>query len=177
MVKRRCKICGKEYFTYLSKNNQKITCSKKCHSELMRKKMVGNKIMLGKKLSIKTRKKLSEALKGANSPLWKGGISSLERLIRNSFRYRLWYSDIFKRDNFTCQKYKIRGGDLSAHHIKNFAQILKENNIKTFQEAMNCEELWDIDNGITFSKKAHEEFHKKYKKKNNTIEQVNIFIS
>jgi len=31
-------------------------------------------------------------------------------------------------------------------------------------------------NGITLSKKAHNEFHKKYGKRNNTPEQLNEFL-
>ncbi len=33
--------------------------------------------------------------------------------------------------------------------------ILKENNITSLDQALNCQELWDISNGITLCKKCH----------------------
>ncbi|MDO9574750.1 MAG: hypothetical protein Q7I94_07120, partial [Candidatus Contubernalis sp.] len=56
-------------------------------------------------------------------PNWKGGITSLSHQIRNHFKSRQWRSDIFARDNWTCQKYGIKGGKIHPHHIKNFAQF------------------------------------------------------
>jgi len=64
MIEVKCKICDNKYFTYPSESNKKITCSKKCHSELKRKKMIGNKIMVGIKRTKETRKKISESHKG-----------------------------------------------------------------------------------------------------------------
>ena len=45
---------------------------------------------------------------------------------------------------------------LHAHHIKKFSKIIKEFNIKILEDAINCKELWDINNGITLCKKCHE---------------------
>jgi hypothetical protein len=101
--------------------------------------------------------------KGEKHPNWKGGIAPLRNKIRGSIEYHLWSKAVFLRDNFTCQKYGIRGGKLSAHHINNFS---------SFPELR-----FAIDNGITFSKKAHDEFHKKYGKNNNTKEQIEEFLS
>jgi len=111
--------------------------------------------MLGKKMSKETKEKMSIVHRGEKSHLWKGGITKLYARIRGSFKYRQWVSDIFTRDNFTCQKCSQRGGKLHAHHIEQFAVIMKKNNIKTFEEAMNCEELWNINNGRTLCLKCH----------------------
>ena len=89
----------------------------------------------------------------------------LSKAIRESFKYREWVIAVFERDNYTCQKCKIRGGYLEAHHIKAFALILKENNIKTLQDAFNCEELWDVNNGITLHEKCHKQEHKEIRNK------------
>jgi hypothetical protein len=86
---------------------------------------------------------------------WKGGITPLKQLIRHSFKYRLWRSDIFTRDNYICQNCGKRGGNVNTHHIKPFVLIMDENKIKTFEQAMNCEELWNINNGITLCEKCH----------------------
>lgn len=73
-----------------------------------------------------------------------------------------WREAVLARDNWTCQKYGIKGGRLHSHHIQNFAQY--------------PELRFAIDNGITFSDKAHKEFHKKYGIKNNTKKQIEEFI-
>lgn len=86
---------------------------------------------------------------------WKGGKSSLTRRIRCSFKYRQWRSDVFTRDDFTCQDCDKRGGDLEAHHIKTCIDILELNDVKTFDQAMKCEELWNINNGKTLCLKCH----------------------
>ena len=59
-------------------------------------------------------------MKGAQNPNWKGGTTSLALGIRHSFKYRQWRSDVFTRDDFTCQKCKIQdksGKILEIHHI------------------------------------------------------------
>ena len=87
-----------------------------------------------------------------------------------------WRNDIFRRNNWTCQKYNERGIKLNAHHIIPFSELIKKYNIKTILQAINCSELWNLDNGITFSEKAHKEFHRRYGIKNNTLEQVLEFM-
>ncbi len=83
----------------------------------------------------------------------------LNKIIRESFEYREWIIAVFTRDDYTCQKCKTRGGYLEAHHIKLFSTILKENNILTIQDAKNCEELWNVDNGITYCVECHKNVH------------------
>lgn len=94
-------------------------------------------------------------ISGKRNPRWKGGITSLYHAIRTSFEYKLWRADVFERDKYTCQDCGERGGILNADHIKPFAIIIKENNIKNFDEALKCEELWDIDNGHTLCVPCH----------------------
>ena len=122
---------------------------------------------LGKKLSKEHREKLSKShigKCGKNASNWKGdkAISPKNERIRKSVEFRLWREAVFARDNWTCQKYGIKGGKLHPHHIQNFAEY--------------PELRFAIDNGITLSKKAHKEFHKKYGNKNNTKEQLETFL-
>ena len=119
---------------------------------------------LGQKKSEDTRVKMSKAqIKiRKNHWSWKGGITPENMRIRKSIEYRLWRESVFARDNFTCQKYEIRGGKLVAHHINNFSDF--------------PELRFAIDNGITLSKKAHDEFHKIYGNKNNNREQLEGFL-
>jgi len=159
------------------------------HSEVTKKKM--SKWQIGRKLSDKTRKKMSDAQKGRLSSFkgkrhteetkkilsklrkgkycgekssnWKGGITPKNLKIRNSIEMNLWREAVFARDNFTDQKTGIKGGKLHAHHIQNFAQYPE---LRT-----------SIENGITFSKESHKQFHKRYGIKNNNEEQIIEFLS
>ena len=91
------------------------------------------------------------------------GNSDENQKIRSSKEYKLWQKAVFEIDNWTCQKCQQRGGNLHAHHIFNFADypLLRTS----------------IENGITFCKKCHKEFHKKYGRKNNTKEQLIKFLN
>ena len=112
------------------------------------------------KATIETRLKKSDSMKGKNS---KGGLTPINAKIRGSIEFRLWREAAFARDNWICQKTKIKGGELHPHHILNFAE--------------HPELRFAIDNGITLSKKAHKEFHSKYGRRNNTREQLLEFIN
>ena len=76
--------------------------------------------------------------------------------------YYTWQQSVLKRDKYTCRKCGQVGRELVAHHIQNFSD---------FRE-LRC----DVNNGITFCKKCHQIFHKKYTKLNNTREQLNEFL-
>ena len=101
---------------------------------------------------------MSEAQRGEKSYKWKGGITLLREEIRNCFKYRQWRSDIFTRDNFTCQKCGKRGVYLEAHHIKSFDRIIEEYQIRILEQALNCEELWNINNGTTLCMDCHNRY-------------------
>lgn len=126
---------------------------KKRISEMHKKSGVG-KWMKDRRLPESTLAKMRQR-KGPKANNWQGGIYPLVKHIRKLFKYRQWRSDIFQRDDYTCQNCNVKGGILHAHHIKSFSSILKEFNIKTIQEALDCEALWNINNGITFCKKCH----------------------
>jgi hypothetical protein len=131
-------------------------------SDKQRKKYLIN---YPRNLSIEHKKKLRECMKGRFvgnlNNNWKGGITPLIQKIRFCFEYRQWRSDIFTRDNFTCQECEYnKGGNLEAHHIKPFSKIIEKYNIKTLEEAKVCEELWDINNGITLCKKCHKKTYR-----------------
>jgi len=92
---------------------------------------------------------------------WKGGITKFTERIRKCFKYRQWRLDVFTRDDFTCQKCGARSGGGKAvyleadHYPKRFTDIIKENNIKTVQGALECKELWDTNSGRTLCKHCH----------------------
>jgi hypothetical protein len=115
----------------------------------------------GKKRSISARLNMSICRRGNKNHSWKGGIELLRDQIRDLFEYRLWRSDVFTRDDFTCQKCFVRGGQLHAHHIKHFSEIIEKYNITTSDDARLCQELWNINNGITLCETCHKQEHKK----------------
>lgn len=84
-----------------------------------------------------------------------GGYRELKKSIRNSFLYRQWRSDVFLRDDFTCQDCMEKGGRLEAHHIRQLVDILRSNNIRSKEDIVGCAELWDINNGLTLCVDCH----------------------
>lgn len=147
-----------------TKRKMSATRTGKKFSEETKEKMSKNngRYWKGKSPSREIRKKLSNSLKGEKCYRWRGGITSLYHKIRTCFEHRQWRSDVFTRDNFTCQECgDNRGGNLAAHHIKEFSKILEEHQIKTLEQAIACEELWNINNGRTLCKTCHEGLHKK----------------
>lgn len=142
-----CQICNKAIYY------KAIYCNR-C------KQLSERNYMYGKHLTKETIEKISKE----NSPHWKGGITSLYEVIRHCFEYRQWRSDVFTRDNFTCQKCgDAIGGNLNAHHIIEFADIIERHEITTLEEAIKCEELWNINNGQTLCDDCHIEEHKNLK--------------
>lgn len=75
--------------------------------------------------------------------------------IRETYKYRQWRSDVFTRDNFTCVECYAKGGFLEADHIKRFIDIVREYKIDTLEKALECEELWNINNGRTLCQNCH----------------------
>lgn len=110
----------------------------KTHTEQV--KQSSRELNLGKKASLETRKKMSESHKKEKSWSWKGGVSAINDIIRNSLEYKLWRQSVFLRDNFVCiwcgSKEKIE-----ADHIKPFAYF--------------PELRFAIDNGRTLCRKCH----------------------
>ena len=105
----------------------------------------------GRKMPKEIRAKIS----GKNHYKWKGGVGSVNMLLRKCYEYRQWVQDIFKRDGYTCQTCGVVGGKLNAHHIKPFSVIIKENKIKTKEDGLDCLELWNFENGQTLCVPCH----------------------
>ena len=83
---------------------------------------------------------------------WKGGITSYAMKLRNSIEYIEWRTKVFRRDKFTCQKCKVVGANLNAHHKRSFAKL-----INTKNEHL----IFDIKNGITLCVDCHQKKHPK----------------
>lgn len=73
---------------------------------------------------------------------WKGGITPINKSIRESVQYKLWRKAVFERDNYQCiWGGKEHGPKLNADHIKPFAYF--------------PELRFAIDNGRTLCEDCH----------------------
>jgi len=109
----------------------------------------------GKHHTLITKKKQSTKMQKTLNPHWKGGIRDLREQIRVLIEYKEWRLMVFGRDNFTCQECNKHGVYLEAHHIKSFVSILRDNNIQSIKDAIQCNVLWNLDNGITLCRECH----------------------
>lgn len=131
-------------------------------SETLKSKKIVPPSRKGIKTSIEVRKKISQSLLNIREKnhFWKGGITSENIKIRHSFEYKIWRENVFKRDNWTCIMCGVRSQRgkkviLNADHIKSFSLIIRENKIRTIDDAKLCPELWDINNGRTLCQDCH----------------------
>lgn len=185
----KCIICGREcYRRPFELKTVHFVCCKGCRSEAYKKNPNNtslNNLILGRekgknhldgiqksqehkeKISItmtqwceKNPKKVmlrGEKTRGENHYQWKGGISKLNLLIRTMGENRKWIDSVKNR----CGYCFICGdtGELESHHKKEISTIIKEKGIKNRDDARNCKELWDIDNGETLCAKCHCKIH------------------
>lgn len=117
-----CEICGSifEQRNSFGRYKLKRVCSRSCFSGLMKSIKTGTK----NPHSPATRRKMSDAQRGAKHHNWKGGTyTKIETEIRHSPEYKSWRKAVFARDDWTCQACGQRGGELQADHELPFAHF------------------------------------------------------
>jgi predicted DNA-binding protein YlxM (UPF0122 family)/5-methylcytosine-specific restriction endonuclease McrA len=85
-------------------------------------------------------------------------IETINGQIRNCSKMKQWRMSVFSRDKFTCTKCgrtRKDGVILNADHIVPFHKIKKKYNIFSLEQAIQCIELWDTDNGRTLCVECH----------------------
>ncbi len=97
------------------------------------------------------RRKIGEANKGEKHYSWKGGAK--RPYIHTGWRYYKWRSEVYERDNWTCQTCGKRSGIgepvyLEAHHIKGWSKY--------------PELRYEVYNGVTLCKECHRLTRKKH---------------
>lgn len=135
----QCEYCSKEFersVRHINKNKKRGTknyCSKKHVYKAMVNKPAER---LGKKQSLKTRRRISETRKrlglakgennvmygirryGKDSPHWKGGVNPGNIKERNTPRNKQFIQKILRRDGFICLNCSDnKGGNLEVDHI------------------------------------------------------------
>ena len=160
-TEKQCPVCKKTFVVSFCERNKTEHCSYSCAGIARWKKMEE----LGRKEEVSA--KISESHLeghrtgrifrfGENAPRWKGGITKLNQSVRSLKKYDEWRKAVFTRDDFTC----VHCGDkgyLNADHIRPLSLLLKENDIESTEQANNCDELWDIENGRTLCIPCHRE--------------------
>lgn len=120
------KVCSKECFSINASNFMKGKILYKIHPRGMLNKVPWNK---GKKMDKPvwnkglTAKKDNRILSGKEHYKWNGGISLKYGKEWKNIRKQIW-----KRDNFTCQKCGKKNVELIAHHIIPF-EFSHDNNL------------------------------------------------
>ncbi len=122
-----CLMCRKSFHT---KELEGKFCSRECHRLYRLQHPI--KYWLGKK-----RPNLSKE----KNPAWKGGVTSLSKLLRSTLAFKEWRRKVFERDNYTCQICFKRGLFLEPHHLKNVAN--------------HPELAFDFNNGVTLCIGCH----------------------
>jgi len=127
--------------------------------------MIGIRWNIGRKE--KMRKAMVGKWAGEKNPKYIDGRTPLVMLIRGLEEYTNWRKEVFKRDNYICQKCKSKG-NLEAHHcIKSFSVIFSEF-LKEYDQfspiedketlirlATKYKSFWDLSNGKTLCKDCH----------------------
>ncbi|MBC8428537.1 HNH endonuclease [bacterium] len=148
-IEYECDICKNIIKSIYCKYINKKLNDDLCHSCYMTSYRVGKNHPMSYKL-------------GNLNPNWHSYKTNDERDDdRSHFKYKKFIRNCFVRDNYTCQISGQYGGDLVVHHIHSYAKYPKVR--------------YDINNGITLSRKIHNEFHKKYSKVKFTSNDFIIF--
>ena len=137
----KCYTCGKEFYKIKSQieRSEKHFCSEECKC------------------------KHQNSLVGKLNPWYNPNLTDEERISnRDYIEYTKWRDEVYKRDNYTCQRCGKRQGDINAHHL---------NGYDTFKE-----QRVDVNNGVTLCNVCHKEFHSLYGYGNNTKEQYEEWI-
>lgn len=141
------------------------TCKKRGYVNSKETKLKISKGLMGKVSPMKGKSptfmaRVKNSLSHTNEKEFTGFKNKLRKRIRASRIYLQWRSNVFKRDNYTCQKCGERSGKektvyLEVHHIVPFMEVLRVFNVINLDQALSCKPLWDVGNGITYCKGCH----------------------
>jgi hypothetical protein len=175
LKRKTCKCgCGKPIILKSWHKYDGIPKYKLGHNPLVNTKSRSKKLRLanlGKKHTPETLKKMSLAKKGKPSKKNRG-LTTINKRIRSLSNYNEWRVNVFQRDKFTCSECGKSGVYLEAHHVIGLKEIIKKYNLKTIEEFMNCEQLWNLDNGKTVCFVCHKKIDK-YRKQLNKKAKTN----
>ena len=65
-------------------------------------------------------------MSGENNPAWKGGLSKIGQLLRNTPEYAEWRKNVFQRDKYICRLCGKKSSKIIADHILPFSLFPEE---------------------------------------------------
>lgn len=176
-IKKTCEVCGREFIIKSSRIKSAKYCSKKClnikrMTKVERKCEICGRTFFFAPGRLKHKSKgrfcsqscMGKSMAGCNSKWWAGGVTAIRNKIRNLPEYRQWRKSVFIRDNWTCKSCGKKGGNLEAHHIIKFSDLLLSTFNKIDEDCLNVvaqkKDLWDLNNGVTLCRACHKyKFH------------------
>ncbi len=174
-IEKSCSNCEKKFIVIKSSLHREF-CSIQCSNkegkwlgktrdeqtkEKISKKNKGKRFSISSEFkkghkSLRKGKKFLEIC-GSKHWNWKGGVTSITDVIRNSVEYNTWRKEVYKRDYWTCKICDVKQRFPVAHHIKSF---------KHFPE-----DRFDIDNGVTLCRSCHIKVHQK----NGVLQEIGTY--
>lgn len=148
-----------------SKNGYESPFKGKTHSKDAKLKLKNSAIKQHKNMSnseLELHRIKSSLQKGRTIDNFKGFVTPINTLIRQSAEGKAWTYDVLAKANFTCEKCGERGGSLHAHH---------KNSFNLFPE-----QRFNVLNGACLCEKCHNEFHTLHGRGDNTEVQFNEWL-
>lgn len=105
---KKCATCKTSFY---HKQATVKYCSRSCYYEM--KRVRKDRVVWTQKM--RERVRLSKL--GERNPSWRGGVTADRIKLRNTMQYKAWRKEVFERDNYTCNKCRVRGGNVNADHI------------------------------------------------------------
>lgn len=96
---------------------------------------------------------IARAKSGPDHYAWNGGISQLNRSIRQMTEHRRWSLAVRARDGCCVRCGSVE--NMESHHRDELAALISRHGITNRSEARQCAALWNIENGITLCRRCH----------------------
>jgi len=164
---RECAYCGKKFtglYAEVQRGRAKYCC-KECYNADNRIEKVcpicKKPFIVSKSLSNRTY--CSIPCKGIGQ---RKGNKTLLAAIRSTSRYYEWRKNVYESYKFMCAECGARITQKKrphAHHIILLADLLTKYEIKTLEQALLDERIWDVKNGVLLCKQCHNLLHSNLK--------------
>lgn len=102
----------------------------------------------GRKIRYKVKYQVGHGVRGERNHFWKGGVTEKNENERVKFKYKQWRRAVLRRDDYTCQRCKVRNEKGLGKTV-----VLHVDHIKTFADYPELRYV--LDNGRTLCMACH----------------------